>query len=301
MEIATKNMTASEKESYAVQRMAHRNMEALCQAMKDTSVDTIRIFGEVHDGHGMIDQDMEWQYMFGVEEAALGAARVDIVVVERENGIPFLSEPTQHTIREAAQIVGADVMVAMQPDWGNSDGGGLDVTITSMGTADLRGRLNFEDNSFRVRNLMRSFDPMGPFDAVEPLLRTDQGDWYAVDSSEKAQAATHLGQTAVSHFYETYQEGMLKKDASESTKWYVLVTHGVDGSKAAVTMAAQKADAFEEGQFPGTSSITGYKNEPAHITFRDAIDMLVESEGLRVEMNHMGTRVEQPVDESMEP
>jgi hypothetical protein len=127
-------------------------------------------------------------------------------------------------------------------------------------------------------------DPVAPFVDAIPLLETNAGVWFEIDTIDKAYAIGALGKTAVGHIY----QASTRFDERNDVRWLALLTIQNGDVLAAVTLAARPAENSNLGEWPYQSHVTGYTNKPAYEEYVAAIDAIAAQEFLRVEPNHMG-------------
>lgn len=125
----------------------------------------------------------------------------------------------------------------------------------------------------------------------EPDLFTGSGNaWYRIATLDQAELATSLSQTAVSFFWNIYQEN---PDIRENHEWLIMVS----GDRAEVAMVAR----IEDRQHPDTGDasgaplkdchITGYRNECPLPTHEADIREACLAFNLAYTPNHMGNPI----------
>ena len=127
----------------------------------------------------------------------------------------------------------------------------------------------------------------------EPDLFTGDGNrWFRVDTLDKAKLATHLGETAIAHYWEGTRKNVPGEDSHE---WLIMLDQN---DRAVVTLAAKKEG--RESCYPGMLAdchVTGYRNTPAFQAHEEDIRMACAELGLACEPNHMGGSVPEPEDD----
>ncbi|WP_411839632.1 hypothetical protein [Paracoccus sp. ME4] len=138
--------------------------------------------------------------------------------------------------------------------------------------ADGLNALARERADTRLRAVRETFDT--------PVLETDQGNWHQVDSVDKAELASMLGETAIAHYWKRQQEDLQKSGEVSGHEWHVLIDdHGL----AAVSLVALRHD-LENTMEPSMLDchVTGYRNLQVSDELKGAVRELNEARNLSI-------------------
>ncbi|MEP3666046.1 MAG: hypothetical protein ABJN42_04840 [Roseibium sp.] len=129
----------------------------------------------------------------------------------------------------------------------------------------------------------------------EPVLSSDNGDWYAIENADQARLATQLSETAVGHFWNMGRRNLESSSKGDSHDWLILLD---EGGEALVAMAALKEGAENLHGSIGLTEchVTGFQNNSAWPDYQDDIEAVASERGLISYPNHMGARPPEPDD-----